>query len=344
MPEPCVSPLPLGMSYPYAPTLHATRTGSLRYGRTSMPGGTLPHAPFPGTLCVQGNAQRNSRGLVAVAPCMVPTVPVPRRPFDPGDPVDPVHQWYENELGWAAVPGSPVRLVTGLRFDVLEVPAEAGFAALRHLGPASPVALQGERMRLLVAAGSAEELPGLLDWLEWGSLALDLTAIGAGGSIDAPPPPDLSVSVAPERGTAEPAQDCGAVSAAPDFGAPATPDPRAPLPAGREDRPGARPEDHPQARPVDRLPAGPKTQRGPRGAARWLRPRSPAARWSRRCRRCRRWAVGASAGALGAPPISYDWYRRWRHNVTGCGCGERALSRWPSRIPREWSRERGRGR
>ncbi|WRZ91465.1 SCO3374 family protein [Streptomyces sp. NBC_01007] len=206
---------------------------------------------------------------------MVPTVPVPRRPFDPGDPVDPVHQWYENELGWAAVPGSPVRLVTGLRFDVLEVPAEAGFAALRHLGPASPVALQGERMRLLVAAGSAEELPGLLDWLEWGSLALDLTAIGAGGSIDAPPPPDLSVSVAPERGTAEPAQDCGAVSAAPDFGAPATPDPRAPLPAGREDRPGARPEDHPQARPVDRLPAGPKTQRGPRGAARWLRPPEP---------------------------------------------------------------------
>ncbi|MGW7612224.1 SCO3374 family protein [Streptomyces sp. NPDC054766] len=206
---------------------------------------------------------------------MVPTVPVPRRPFDPGDPVDPVHQWYENELGWAAVPGSPVRLVTGLRFDVLEVPAEAGFAALRHLGPASPVALQGERMRLLVAAGSAEELPGLLDWLEWGSLALDLTAIGADGSIDAPPPPDLSVSVAPERGTAASAQGCGAVSAAPDFGAPASPDSRAPLSAGREDRPGARPEDHPQARPADRLPTGPKTQSGPRGAARWLRPPEP---------------------------------------------------------------------
>ncbi|WP_405916468.1 SCO3374 family protein [Streptomyces sp. NBC_00728] len=125
---------------------------------------------------------------------MVPTVPLPRRPFDPGDPIDPVHQWYENELGWAAVPGSPVRLVTGLRFDVLEVPAEAGFAALRHLGPASPVALHGERMRLLVAAGSAEELPGLLDWLEWGALALDLTAIGAGGSIEAPPPPDPGVA------------------------------------------------------------------------------------------------------------------------------------------------------
>ncbi|MGW3666202.1 SCO3374 family protein [Streptomyces sp. NPDC005141] len=188
---------------------------------------------------------------------MVPTVPLPRRRFDPGDPVDPVHQWYENELGWTAVPGSPVRLVTGLRFDVLEVPAEAGFAALRHLGPASPVALHGGRMRLLVAAGSTEELPGLLDWLEWGTLALDLTAIGAGGSIEAPPPPDLGVPVLPG------------------FGAPVSPVPRAPLPAGPEDRPEARTEDHPQARPADPPAAGPETHRGPRGAARWLRPPEP---------------------------------------------------------------------
>ncbi|WNB96942.1 SCO3374 family protein [Streptomyces sp. CGMCC 4.7035] len=113
-------------------------------------------------------------------------MPLPRRPLHPSDAV---RQWYEDELGWTSVPGRPVRLVTGLRFDVLEVPAEAGFAALRHLGPASPVALHGERMRLLVAAGSAEELPGLLDWLEWGALALDLTATGAGGHIEAPLPP-----------------------------------------------------------------------------------------------------------------------------------------------------------
>lgn len=120
---------------------------------------------------------------------MVPTVPLPRRPLEPGDPVDPVQQWYENELGWATVPGPPVRLVTGVLFDVLEGPAEAGFAALRHLGPGSPVILHGDRMRLLVAEGIAEELPGLLDWLEWGGLALDLAAVGAGGSVQAPPPP-----------------------------------------------------------------------------------------------------------------------------------------------------------
>ncbi|MFG2421757.1 SCO3374 family protein [Streptomyces sp. NPDC048448] len=179
---------------------------------------------------------------------MVPTVPLPRRPLDLSDRT---RWWYENELGWTTVPGSPVRLATGMRFDVLEVPAEAGFAALRHLGPTSPVALRrnlperhgesgdsgdspdfddpgdsgarepvlpaphggsgdsavrpghapprcggrpvrrGARMRLLVAAGSAEELPGLLDWLEWGTLALDLTAVGAGGSIGAPLPPGV---------------------------------------------------------------------------------------------------------------------------------------------------------
>ncbi|MFF0107505.1 SCO3374 family protein [Streptomyces hirsutus] len=131
----------------------------------------------------------------------------------PDDPGDPVRRWYENEQGWPTVPGSPVRLSVGVRFDVLDVPAEAGRAALgrlerpgrpgsaeypkgpRRAGPGAgrfPVALQGGRMLLLVAAGSAEELPGLLVWLEWGTLTLDLAAIGTGGLIDAPPPPGAS--------------------------------------------------------------------------------------------------------------------------------------------------------
>jgi hypothetical protein len=117
---------------------------------------------------------------------MVPTIPFPRRPLDSSDTV---RHWYENELGWATVPGTPVELLTGLRFDVLDAPAEAGYAALRHLGPGSPVAVRADRMRLLVAAGSADELPGLLEWLEWGALALDLWAIGEGGRIEAPLPP-----------------------------------------------------------------------------------------------------------------------------------------------------------
>jgi hypothetical protein len=123
------------------------------------------------------------------------SVPLPRRPLGPepdsprvlpADPEARTRYWYENDLGWATVPGRPPRLLTGVRFDVLDVPAEAGAGALRHLAPDSPVALLGDRMALLVAAGSAEELPGLLDWLEWSAVTLDLRVLGAGGTMAAP--------------------------------------------------------------------------------------------------------------------------------------------------------------
>ncbi|MEV7199682.1 SCO3374 family protein [Streptomyces griseoluteus] len=127
-----------------------------------------------------------------------PPFPRPRRPFGP-PPEAAARHWYEDVLGWATAPGAPLRLVTGVGFDVLDVPAEAGAGALRHLAPASPVALVGGRMRLLVAAGSAEELPGLLDWLEWGALALDLRALGAGGLTEAPAPPVRAVGAAVPR-------------------------------------------------------------------------------------------------------------------------------------------------
>ncbi|WP_407705803.1 SCO3374 family protein [Streptomyces niveiscabiei] len=203
----------------------------------------------------------------------VTTVPSPRRP--PG-PRSGFRGWYENDLGWPTVPGSPVRLITGRAFDVLEVPREAGLAALEHLragaeagaaerhglrgdptggraacegrpareraiaeecpgceqpvreggpareraiaercpgceqpvregGPArersvcvGPVLVCGDRMGFLVAAGGAEEVPGILRWLEWGALPLDLVAVGAGGSVVAPLPPG-----APRRGAVQ---------------------------------------------------------------------------------------------------------------------------------------------
>lgn len=185
--------------------------------------------------------------------------------------------------------GLSPRLVTGLRFDVLDVPAEAGFAALRHRGqtraPRSPVALSGDRMLLLVAAGSADELPGLLDWLEWGRLTPDLRAIGAGGDIEAPLPP----------------------------GRPGQPGP--PVAAG--DFPG---------------------RTNPQGAALWLRP--PETGRGTEIPLPTMSALGASE----APPISYGWWTRWRRNAIASDCGARALSRWPSRKPREWMREHGHGR
>jgi hypothetical protein len=101
--------------------------------------------------------------------------------------------WYVHELGWPVTDGPPPGLVTGVRFDALEVPATAGFAMLSRFSrpdQLGPVALDGHRIRLLVAAGSAEELPGLLEWLEWGGIPLDLTALGAGQSMRAPAHPE----------------------------------------------------------------------------------------------------------------------------------------------------------
>ena len=128
---------------------------------------------------------------------VAPAVPFPRRPLPAS--AGELRLWYEDALGWPTVPGAPLRLAAGVRFDVLDLPAEAGGAALERLGrPCGgssgaawrrfPVALCGGRMRLLVAAGSAEELPGLLEWLDWGAVELDLVAVGAGGVMDAPWP------------------------------------------------------------------------------------------------------------------------------------------------------------
>ncbi|MEQ8145386.1 SCO3374 family protein [Streptomyces sp. OP7] len=118
------------------------------------------------------------------------TVPPPRAP-DGSAQGDRTRFWYENVLGWPTVPGVPPRLVVGPAFDVLDVPAEAGCVALERLGAAGqgfPVALQAGRLRLLVAPGGADELPGLLEWLEWGGVGLDLLAVGEGGFMDAPVP------------------------------------------------------------------------------------------------------------------------------------------------------------
>ncbi|RPK63057.1 hypothetical protein EES43_12240 [Streptomyces sp. ADI96-02] len=112
----------------------------------------------------------------------------PVRPFDAVAGAA-LARWYERELGWATEGRAPVRLLTGLRFDVLVLPAEAGHAVLRSPVRTGPALLSGDRVGLLIAAGGADELPGLLDWLEWGPIPLGLAAVGAGGRIPAPAAP-----------------------------------------------------------------------------------------------------------------------------------------------------------
>ncbi|UNO43932.1 SCO3374 family protein [Streptomyces sp. MST-110588] len=115
-------------------------------------------------------------------------------PPRPCGPLATVRRWYEDELGWATAGSDPVELLTGVRFDALEMPADAGYAVLRRVPETGPVALvkgpwNGRpTMLALIAAGSAEELPGLLEWLEWGPLVPDLTARGAGDRMPAPSP------------------------------------------------------------------------------------------------------------------------------------------------------------
>ncbi|MGW0613370.1 SCO3374 family protein [Streptomyces sp. NPDC002788] len=218
----------------------------------------------------------------AVTASTLRLVPLPRRPLDPSgsDETGPeasgqVRRWYANELGWPTASGDPLRLVVGARFDVLDVPAEAGRGALRHLVPGSPVAVHGGRMRLLVAPGSAEELPGLLEWLDWGSLPLDLVAIGAGGLMDAPLPPGFCE----ERGAPRARETGGPLPGESDAAMPrgtGVPSPRetdVPLPPGT-DTPlrHALPPSGPGSRAGRPLPLGPV---GSQGAAVWLRPPEP---------------------------------------------------------------------
>ncbi|GAA2034795.1 hypothetical protein GCM10009839_39220 [Catenulispora yoronensis] len=78
--------------------------------------------------------------------------------------------------------------------DVVSVPEAAGREALvRLLGygqPAvapGPVALSaGGRVLFYVADGGAQDLPELLEWLDWGGVRLDLTAV-AGSDLTDPP-------------------------------------------------------------------------------------------------------------------------------------------------------------
>lgn len=73
---------------------------------------------------------------------------------------------------WETRPTSPGVLPCGSAFDVVNVPTLFGRRMLEHLwadGPGSgPVATHRGRMLLFASPGTAQRLPSLLDWEEWG--------------------------------------------------------------------------------------------------------------------------------------------------------------------------------
>ncbi|NEA61564.1 hypothetical protein [Streptomyces sp. SID12488] len=74
---------------------------------------------------------------------------------------------------WAEQPTAPLVLPCGTAFDVVNVPAVFGRRMLDRLwddGPGSgPVAAYRGRILLFAALGTAQRLPSLLRWEEWGS-------------------------------------------------------------------------------------------------------------------------------------------------------------------------------
>ncbi|MBP8537248.1 bifunctional DNA primase/polymerase [Streptomyces sp. MK37H] len=97
---------------------------------------------------------------------------------------------------WAAAPTAPVTLPCGTAFDVISMDALFGRRVVSRLwtdGPGTgPVAAQGGRVMLFATPGTAQRLPALLGWEEWGAAAPPLLCYGRGDAVTVPPlfPPD----------------------------------------------------------------------------------------------------------------------------------------------------------
>ncbi|WP_327297457.1 MULTISPECIES: bifunctional DNA primase/polymerase [unclassified Streptomyces] len=91
---------------------------------------------------------------------------------------------------WESRPTAPTVLDCGSVFDVVNVPAIFGRRMLDTLwseGPGSgPVAGHRGRMLLFAAPGTAQRLPSLLHWEEWGDAVPPLLCHGTGDAVTVP--------------------------------------------------------------------------------------------------------------------------------------------------------------
>ncbi|EFL15273.1 conserved hypothetical protein [Streptomyces sp. C] len=97
----------------------------------------------------------------------------------------------ETLAAWQARPASPAVLPCGTAFDVVNVPLVLGRRMLDLLwerGPGSgPAAVHRGRMLLFAAPGTAQRLPALLAWEEWGPAAPAPLCHGHGDAVTVPP-------------------------------------------------------------------------------------------------------------------------------------------------------------
>ncbi|MEU5207632.1 hypothetical protein [Streptomyces sp. NPDC020742] len=92
---------------------------------------------------------------------------------------------------WALQPAAPSVLPCGTAFDVINAPALFGRRMVDRLwsdGPGSgPVAAHRGRILLFAAPGTAQRLPALLVWEEWGAAVPPLLCHGSGDAVTIPP-------------------------------------------------------------------------------------------------------------------------------------------------------------
>jgi hypothetical protein len=93
---------------------------------------------------------------------------------------------------WQTQPDASILLPTGRTFDALDVTETAGFLALARMErmelTLGPVTLSpNRRMQFFVLPGASAKLPDLVRKLGWSLGSLDLTALGEGAYVAAPP-------------------------------------------------------------------------------------------------------------------------------------------------------------
>ncbi|QEU94188.1 hypothetical protein CP970_27735 [Streptomyces kanamyceticus] len=102
---------------------------------------------------------------------------------------------------WRSRPCAPAVLPCGSAFDVISAPAVFGRRMLDRLweeGPGSgPVAAHRGRVLLFTAPGTAQRLPSLLAWEEWGRTVPSVLCHGTGDAVTVPPPSAGAPDTAP---------------------------------------------------------------------------------------------------------------------------------------------------
>jgi hypothetical protein len=164
------------------------RSGARRRGRSSDCTAVAEFTGLWGWDVVPGARAAAGACSCGRADCGAPGA----HPLDFAPPVRAGATLDEVSVAWSEFPGASIMLPVGRAFDVIEVAEAVGRRALVRLErmglPLGPVIATPEgRAHFLVAPGACAELPGLLYRMGWDDPSLDLSGLGPGTFVTAPP-------------------------------------------------------------------------------------------------------------------------------------------------------------